>query len=182
MESEFGIGSSFFFTLKYTKVWIEENLENNALILPEVERVVKRVNIISGNYKKVTDKNILVVDDDPNIRKLIRQEVEEAGYSVIEASDGAEALVMTKNNENKVGLILLDIIMPGINGFDVIRTIKADAELAHIPVIVISAYEHEKKLYQLGVDGLLTKPINQWQLQSSISTVMGNDVDVNINS
>ena len=182
VKSKIGIGSNFFFTLKYSSECIEENIDNSDLILPEGESGVKRVNVINKITEKVTAKKVLIVDDDPNIRKLIRQEVEDVGYSVIEARDGAEALVMAKNNVNKVGLILLDIIMPGVDGFDVLRAIKTTAELAHIPVIVISAYEHEKKLYQLGADGLLTKPINQVALQSHISTVMGNGDGENINS
>ena len=182
VESRIGIGSSFFFTLKYAGEWIEENIDNNALILPETERVVKRVNVVRKISKEVMDKNVLVVDDDPNIRKLICQDVEEVGYSVIEARDGAEALVIANDKVNNIGLILLDIIMPGVDGFDVLSAIKANSELVHIPVIVISAYEHEKKLSQLGADGLLTKPINQWQLQSSISAVMGRGSEGDIDS
>ena len=182
VESRIGIGSSFFFTLKYAGEWIEENIDNNALILPETERVVKRVNVVRKISKEAMDKNVLVVDDDPNIRKLICQDVEEVGYSVIEARDGAEALVIANDKVNNVGLILLDIIMPGVDGFDVLSAIKANSELVHIPVIVISAYEHEKKLSQLGADGLLTKPINQWQLQSSISAVMGRGSEGDIDS
>jgi CheY-like chemotaxis protein len=119
--------------------------------------------------------NILIVDDDLNIRKFLRQELELKGYNILEAETGTQAIMTVKNKDNHVDLILLDIMMPNVDGFDVLSAIKANEQLAHIPIIVISAYEVEKKVYRLGADDFLYKPIDKTQLDNSISLLLKNE-------
>ena len=79
---------------------------------------------------------IVIVEDDKFLRELITQKVLKEGYQVAEATDGEEGV--TKIKEEKPDLVLLDLILPGIDGFEVLRQIKENAETSNIPVIILS--------------------------------------------
>lgn len=79
---------------------------------------------------------ILVVEDDKFLRELITQKLAREGYDVKEAVDGEDGVVKVK--EEKPDIILLDLILPGIDGFEVLTKIKEDSEVEHIPVIILS--------------------------------------------
>lgn len=92
-------------------------------------------------------KRILVVDDEECIREFIQSELEHAGYEVIAAADGPEALRLVEQNTGKIGgldLVLLDIKMPGMNGLDVLAEIKNKFS-SELPVILLSAYNTYKQ-------------------------------------
>ncbi len=82
-------------------------------------------------------KVILLVDDDLTLREMYEERLKAEGFDIIQASNGEEA--MRKAKESKPNIILLDIMMPKINGFDVLKDLKADADLKDIPVIVLTA-------------------------------------------
>ena len=82
-------------------------------------------------------KVILLVDDDLTLREMYEERFKAEGFDIIQASNGEEAIKKAK--ENKPNVILLDIMMPKINGFDVLKELKADPELKEIPVIVLTA-------------------------------------------
>lgn len=82
-------------------------------------------------------KVILLVDDDLTLREMYDERFKAEGYTIVQASNGEEAIVKAK--EVKPNIIMLDIMMPKINGFDVLKQIKADEELKNIPVIVLTA-------------------------------------------
>ncbi|OGD57138.1 hypothetical protein A2V71_01745 [Candidatus Berkelbacteria bacterium RBG_13_40_8] len=82
-------------------------------------------------------KVILLVDDDLTLREMYEERLKAEGFDIIQASNGEEA--MKKAKENKPNIILLDIMMPKINGFDVLKDLKADPDLKEIPVIVLTA-------------------------------------------
>ncbi len=79
---------------------------------------------------------ILVVEDDKFLRELITQKLSREGYDVKEAVDGEEGVIKTK--EEKPDIILLDLILPGIDGFEVLAKIKEDPEVENIPVVILS--------------------------------------------
>src|SRR3989344_1064188 len=81
-------------------------------------------------------KNILVVEDDKFLRELISQKLLKEGYAALEAVDGEDGIKKIK--EEKPDLILLDLILPGIDGFEVLTKMKEDPELSKIPVIILS--------------------------------------------
>jgi two-component system, OmpR family, alkaline phosphatase synthesis response regulator PhoP len=83
------------------------------------------------------DPFILFIEDERPMLELVRQSVKMAGYTVTGATSGREGLDLMK--QKKPDLLLLDLMMPGINGWDVYRSMKADASLADVPVIVITA-------------------------------------------
>jgi signal transduction histidine kinase/DNA-binding response OmpR family regulator/HAMP domain-containing protein len=116
------------------------------------------------------ERSILVVDDDANIRSLLRQELEDQGYHVVEAEDGTEAIA--KIREHKPDLITLDIAMPGISGFDVAAILRNDPATANIPIIIVSAFEDQEKVCRFGIDRYLAKPIEGDQLLKEIDTLI----------
>lgn len=172
VESEVGKGSCFCFTLNYYQV---EKEKRTRPIFRIKKRIVEEVTQKIGVDDMDRKPNILIVDDDLNIRKFLRQELELKGYNILEAETGTQAIMTVKNKDNHVDLILLDIMMPNVDGFDVLSAIKANEQLAHIPIIVISAYEVEKKVYRLGADDFLYKPIDKTQLDNSISLLLKNE-------
>lgn len=82
---------------------------------------------------------VLIVDDDPGVRYLVRKTLEERGIEVIEAENGEEALGNIK--ETRPDLVLLDVMMPGMSGWEVLRHIKSDENLSSIPVAMLSAVD-----------------------------------------
>ena len=105
--------------------------------------------------------HILVVDDDELARMEISRCVEQQGHTVSLAEDGAQALDMLRSQ--KFDLVLLDLLMPDVDGFEVLRQMKADATLREVPVIVITAVgepESVAKCAEMGAIDHLTKPVD----------------------
>ena len=114
--------------------------------------------------------SILVVDDNEMNRDLLTRRLERQGYRVTTAVDGQEALdVLSREDFN---LVLLDIMLPVINGYQVLEQMKADQKSSHIPVIITTALDEadgKAKCIELGADDYLTKPFNPVTLKSRIS-------------
>lgn len=118
-------------------------------------------------------KIILVVDDEKDIVQLIRYNLEQEGFKVEAASDGIEAL--KKANEVKPDLILLDIMLPGKDGYEVIKSLNQNERTANIPVIFLTAKsaEFDEVLgLELGADDYVVKPISPRKLVSRIRAVL----------
>ena len=110
--------------------------------------------------------NILIVEDDPNIRKLVRVNLAKRGYSISEAEDGRKAMALFQ--EVPVDLVLLDLLMPGISGVDVCTWIRARSD---VPIIVLSArMEEDLKVAALdaGADDYVTKPFGSEELLARV--------------
>ncbi|MBW3622330.1 MAG: response regulator [Armatimonadetes bacterium] len=113
---------------------------------------------------------ILVIEDDPDIQQLIHLSLEfTGGYQVLLASDGPEGLV--KAAEGKPDLILLDAMMPGMDGFEVCRSLKSNPETETIPVVFLTAKAQASEIQEglrLGAAGYLTKPFDPMKLKDEI--------------
>jgi PAS domain S-box-containing protein len=120
--------------------------------------------------QQIKAKTILVVDDEPSIRQLLRQELESQNYQVQEASDGMHALEAVR----KVApdLIILDVMMPKMNGLDLAAILKNNPETSMIPIIILSIMEEQARGYRLGVDRYQSKPINIGTLFSDVATLL----------
>ncbi len=108
---------------------------------------------------------ILVADDDDGLRQLFRLVLQKEGFEVIEASDGEEALARAL--DSSPALILLDVMMPRLNGYEVCRRLKSDQRTWRVPVIFVSAMEGVKQsneAQRLGADGCIKKPIGPHDL------------------
>jgi CheY-like chemotaxis protein len=117
---------------------------------------------------------ILVVDDNPDSVAIMRGILESRGYDVVAASGGAEALQLLK--KEAVDLVLLDIMMPEMNGMEVMQRIKEDAASGRLPVILVTAKTQDEDLlsgYQYGADYYITKPFTAKQLLYGIELILG---------
>ena len=115
---------------------------------------------------------ILVVDDEQSIRELITFNLEKAGYQVLCAEDGLEALKLI---QDKVDLVVLDLMLPGVDGLEVCRRLKGEQQTAGIPVIMLTAKDEEiDKILglELGADDYLTKPFSPRELVARIKAVL----------
>jgi CheY-like chemotaxis protein len=102
--------------------------------------------------------SVLVIDDDTDVRELMRRHLEEQGFTVHLAASGAEGLEMVKRLQPDA--ITLDVLMPGIDGWGTLAALQADAETAHIPVIMITMLDDRTRGFALGAWEVLTKPVN----------------------
>jgi two-component system chemotaxis response regulator CheY len=116
-------------------------------------------------------KNVLIVDDSKSIRNEVAEILERAGYGVIEAADGAEALARL-NEQAAISLVVLDVNMPGMNGLDVLERIQSDHRERNLPVLMLTT-EAERTLVErakkAGAKGWLLKPIKTDLLVSTVS-------------
>jgi CheY-like chemotaxis protein len=122
--------------------------------------------------------SILVVDDNPLNRKLMAEMLTADGHRVRSAASGAEALTLIAGEPPD--LILLDIMMPGMDGFEVVRRLKSDGATRNIDIIMVTALDDEgsrARLTAAGVDLVLTKPIDRWRLRSLLEQALGNNAD-----
>ncbi len=166
VESEVGKGSTFSFALPVNKTTARARpLHLDDLVKQLKEQVAhSQLNIIGQA------SNILIVDDDDSIRSLLQQELGDAGYSIEEASNGKEAL--EKVRINRPDLIILDIMMPEMNGFDVAAILKNDPNTMDIPIIVLSVVQDKARGFRIGVDRYLTKPIDTGLLFNEIGSLL----------
>jgi two-component system, cell cycle response regulator DivK len=119
-------------------------------------------------------KRILVVEDQEDLRGVLRDLFTHSGYIVIEAADGATGVASAKSN--RPDIILMDIQMPVIDGYEATRQIKADPALAQIPVVAVSSFAmkgDEEKARAAGCDHYVTKPYSPIQLLRMIRGHLG---------
>jgi class 3 adenylate cyclase len=117
------------------------------------------------------DARILVVDDDPLNRDLLRLALEREGCEVTTADDGMRALRMLRGEPGRIDVVLLDVVMPEMDGYEVLRYLKGDPELARLPVIVVSALDDISSVVrcvELGADDYLTKPFDPVLLRARV--------------
>jgi CheY-like chemotaxis protein len=124
--------------------------------------------------------NVLVAEDNPVNRELLRELLENRGYAVAEACDGEAALRML--DESRPDVLLLDIGMPILDGFAVIRKIREDPRLATLPVLAVTAYAmlgDRENVLNAGFDGYLSKPINARDLSAELERLSNRGEDRN---
>ena len=118
----------------------------------------------------VTDK-ILVVDDEKSVRDLLHSFLKATGYQAILASNGEEAIELAKSESPNA--ILLDVKMPGIDGVETCRRLRADKQTRFIPVIMVTAFGTTKnECIEMGSDDLVNKPIDLTELIIRIKSVL----------
>ncbi|MCA9918885.1 MAG: response regulator [Anaerolineales bacterium] len=121
----------------------------------------------------MTGKKILIIDDEFPMRYLIEHQLKREGFTVALAKDGQDGL--TAVSQHKPDLVVLDVMMPGMNGFEVCQTIKNTPETSEIPVIFLTASEakeYKTKAFAVGADDYLTKPFLADELLAHISAVL----------
>ena len=124
-------------------------------------------------------KNILVVEDDLDIRELISFNLQNEGHQVFEAKDGEAGI--DKAREKLPDLILLDLMLPGIQGLDVCRVIKSDQETKETPIIMVTALGQEEDIVkglETGADDYITKPFSIKVLIARVNAVLKRSIEV----
>jgi len=122
----------------------------------------------------MTGKCILVVEDQEDLRGVLRDLLLGSGYAVLEAADGQSGIATAKSD--RPDLILMDIQMPVLNGYEATRQIKADPALAATPIIAVSSFAmkgDEEKARAAGCDHYVTKPYSPMQLLRVIRAILG---------
>ena len=118
------------------------------------------------------DITVLVVDDESRMRKLIKDFLMQKGYGILEAGDGEEALKVFEENQNKINLILLDVMMPKLDGWSVLRQIRQNSK---VPIIMLTARgEEQDELFgfELGVDEYISKPFSPKILVARVEAIL----------
>ncbi len=117
---------------------------------------------------------VLIVDDKASNRELLRTGLEYAGHEIREAEDGAESLIVMR--DWRPDLVLMDIQMPGLDGYAVLEQVLADVDLCRIPMIAVTAYAMQgdsQKGRQAGFREYLTKPVTLRQLLAAVDRQLG---------
>ena len=119
-------------------------------------------------------KKVLIADDEPNIVISLEFLLRREGFEVLVAVDGEEALA--KARAERPDLVLLDVMMPKMNGFDVCQALRADPELASMRVLMLTAKGRETEVSKglgLGADGYMTKPFSTKDLVAQVHMLLG---------
>ena len=116
---------------------------------------------------------VLIVDDEPSIAKILRKQLEVAGFDVTVAVDGLEGL--TKAREAHPDVIVLDVMLPKMNGHEVCRTLKQDADMKRIPILMLTAKaqrQDQEEALKHGAEAYLTKPFQLEELLANVRSLL----------
>jgi CheY-like chemotaxis protein len=167
VESEFGQGSSFSFTLPINGPAVDGGVKmidiDPSRQLPEP---IPNLELSPAEL----NKTILVVDDEAPMRELLKQQLSAEGYRVREAKDGRDAIAKVK--KQLPDLVILDVNMPDMTGFDVAAVLKHNPQSMNVPIIMLSVAEEQESGYRLGVDKYLLKPINTQELIDEVTYLL----------
>jgi two-component system phosphate regulon response regulator PhoB len=118
-------------------------------------------------------KKILVADDEPDVLGLVALNLQRAGYDVLKAQDGEQALRIAR--EELPSLLVLDVMMPGLNGLDVVKQLKQTPQTARIPILMLTARADEVDRivgFELGADDYVTKPFSPREIVLRVQSVL----------
>lgn len=176
VESELGKGAIFTFSLPTSKL-IKSDKEITAVqsmdtvqkLDSELENDQKDELLESNNKNNI---KILIVDDEPVNRRVLKNHLTLAGYTIVEVTSGKEALNALEN-DNNYGLVLLDVMMPGMSGYEVCEKIRKSFLPSELPVVLLTAKNRVSDLvigFNVGANDYLTKPFSKNELLSRIKT------------
>jgi len=137
------------------------------------ETVSAEPDLLSAGDDEMNHANLtlLVIDDDPLAHDLVKRKLRADAYNIVSALDGADGLI--KARDQRPDLILLDILMPGKDGWTVLAELRADPDLSDIPIIVISMLDDDQSATALGASAYMTKPVDRDRLVNNIQDIFG---------
>jgi len=124
-------------------------------------------------FKKSRVKTILIIEDDVDIQNFVSRVLELEGYLVLKAGDGKTGMEIIR--ENNIALVLLDLRLPGPDGWSILRGMKRDPELAKIPIVVLTAIAESvqrRRTLRMGAAQYLIKPVSAHSLSQSIADIL----------
>ncbi|MBC8211963.1 MAG: PAS domain S-box protein [Gammaproteobacteria bacterium] len=172
VESCAGVGSQFCFTLPVTETLLDEQAESSVSITQEMAIVNQRFDELraSTSDSLAEKKIVLMVEDNQSAADLMTQQLSSVKCQVLHALTGSEGLRLAA--QHKPDLMILDILLPDIDGWEVMRQMKQDQQLAHIPVMVVSIVADRNRGMELGAVDVLEKPVNKMQLLQTVQRVI----------
>ena len=171
VNSELGNGTTFTATFLADFIGASETLKNlSAQPSSLIENVVSLENSLG--------KTVLIIDDDPTVGELMKRQLIKENYKVVIAPNGKEGIRLAR--DLKPDVITLDILMPEMDGWSVLRTLKADPEVSDIPVIMASILDEKNKGFSLGAADFLSKPVQKEYLMKSIRNLIGDKENLKI--
>jgi PAS domain S-box-containing protein len=138
---------------------------------PSVARPAAKPDAVARTEGPISGATVLLVDDDPQIHDLIGTMLVREGYRVLHATSGRDAIARAK--EERPAVILLDVMMPQVDGWTVLSTIKEDAEISSIPVVFVSMLDERPLGLSLGAAEFLTKPVDRATLVQTVARHVG---------
>lgn len=117
---------------------------------------------------------VLVADDDPDIRELVRYKLEQAGHEVVAAADGAAALSTALDGED-LGLVLLDVMMPRMTGIEVCQALRSAPRTSTVPILLLTAKAQERDVergFAAGADDYILKPFSPRELLTRVNAAL----------
>jgi len=125
--------------------------------------------------ERTSTASILVVDDDPSTRFLMRTALEHVGFGVIEAADGIEAYEL--HEKHRPDLLLVDVVMPRMNGYELCRKLRSHAHSAYVPIVVVTSADDMPSIaraYDAGATDFVAKPVNWLALAHHVRYILRN--------
>ncbi len=171
VKSEMNKGTTFTASFLADYLGASEDIKNKKLSQSSlIENVV--------SIENQNAKTILIIDDDPTVSELIKRQLTKDAYNVVIANNGKEGIELAR--KIKPNLITLDILMPEMDGWSVLRTLKADPEVSKIPVVMASILDEKNKGFSLGAADFVSKPIEKDRLINSIQSLIGKSENLKI--
>lgn len=119
-------------------------------------------------------KKLLIIDDEPGVRALVRMTLDVTWVEILEAADGEEGIAMAR--EHRPDIVLLDVMMPNLNGFDVCKALKSDPDLRATTIVMLTARAQDADVTRglaAGADDYFTKPFSPLALMAKVEDVLG---------
>ncbi len=171
VNSELGKGTTFTATFLADFIAASDSVKNlNQKTGSLIENVV--------SLENSSGKTVLIIDDDPTVSELMKRQLLKEGYKVVIAPNGKEGIRLARDLNPDV--ITLDILMPEMDGWSVLRTLKADPKVSNIPVIMASILDEKNKGFSLGAADFLSKPVQKEYLMKSIRNLIGDRENLKI--
>ena len=161
IASQVGAGSTFTIRLPATLPGAEVSPEAHPQLIAE------NVHALSDVDKDKPNSTLLVIDDDPEASEIIRRFLEKDGFTVVTASSGEEGLRLA--HQLHPAAITLDVMMPDMDGWSVLRALKVDPVLHTVPVVMLTMVDDKSKGYALGATDYLTKPVDRDRLHAALA-------------
>ncbi|HSQ27838.1 MAG TPA: ATP-binding protein [Anaerolineales bacterium] len=170
VESELGVGSTFILTIPvqiHAKI-VQESESKPTTLTQAVE--FPAPGDLSSEHVQPEKKNILVIDDDPDAVYILQESLDTSEYELFSADNGKDGLRLAREKHPQA--IILDIVMPGIDGWQILKILKGDPNTAEIPVILLTILDKKELGYNLGADSYLLKPLNPAAVKEALSKVL----------
>ena len=167
VESEEGIGTCFTASVLTDEHEILDDVGPSINLETELNTNLVK----SKKFRANNDIEVLIIDDDPTIRELMERHLKRGGYKVVLADGGKAGIDIARSRQPDV--IILDILMPEIDGWTVLRMLKADPSTEQIPVVMASILDERNRGFSLGASDYLSKPVDKDNLLKSIEKFVG---------